>query len=60
MPVAKTSRITIMERAARDSRFRQRLLTEAINQWLVGDPAAGKAMLRDYINVEEPARNEIL
>jgi len=39
-----------MERAARDTRFRQRLLTEAINQLLAGDLAAGKAMLRDYIN----------
>jgi len=50
MPVTRTFRITIMERAARDARFRERLLTEAINQWLVGDLAAGKAMLRDYIH----------
>jgi len=50
MPITRTFRLTIMERAARDSRFRQRLLTEAINQLLVGDLAAGKAMLRDYIN----------
>jgi DNA-binding phage protein len=39
-----------MDRAARDARFRQRLLTEAINQLLAGDLAAGKTMLRDYIN----------
>lgn len=50
MPVTRTFRITIMERAARDARFRQRLLIEAINQLLTGDLAAGKAMLRDYIN----------
>jgi len=50
MPVTRTFRITIMERAARDVRFRQHLLTEAINQLLVGDLPAGKAMLRDYIN----------
>jgi len=50
MPVTRDFRITIMERAARDTRFRQRLLTEAINQLLAGDLAAGKAMLRDYIN----------
>jgi len=39
-----------MERAERDARFRQHLLIEAINQLLTGDLAAGKAMLRDYIN----------
>ena len=39
-----------MARAAHDARFREHLLTEAINQLLVGDLAAGKAMLRDYIN----------
>ena len=50
MPITRNFRTTIMERAARDTRFRQRLLTEAINQFLAGDLAAGKAMLRDYIN----------
>jgi len=50
MPVTRTFRITIMERATRDARFRQHLLTEAINQLLAGDLAAGKAMLRDYIH----------
>jgi DNA-binding phage protein len=39
-----------MERAARDTRFRRRLLIEAINELLTGDLGAGKAMLRDYIN----------
>ncbi|MBI3596552.1 MAG: hypothetical protein HY203_05300 [Nitrospirae bacterium] len=60
MPLTRNFRITIMERAARDTRFRQRLLTEAINQFLAGDLAAGKAMLRDYINIEEAVRHEIL
>jgi len=50
MPVTRTFRTTIMERAARDARFRERLLTEAMNEWLSGDLNAGKAMLRDYIN----------
>ena len=50
MPLTRAFRITIMERAARDARFRQRLLIEAINQLLTGDLAAGKAMLRDYVN----------
>ncbi len=43
-----------MERAARDARFRRRLLIEAINQLLTGDLAAGKAILRDYINATIP------
>jgi DNA-binding phage protein len=50
MPVTRAFRMTIMERAARDTRFRERLLAEAVNEWLAGDLAAGKAMLRDYIN----------
>jgi hypothetical protein len=60
MPVTRTFRITIMERAARDTRFRQNLLTEAINLLLAGDLAAGKSMLRDYIKIKEAARHEIL
>lgn len=52
MPVTRPFRITMMERAARDARFRQHLLIEAINQLqlLTGDPAVGKAMLRDDVN----------
>jgi len=50
MPVTRTFRITVMERAAARRAFRQHLLIEAINQLLTGDLAAGKAMLRDYIN----------
>ena len=50
MPLTRAFRMTVMGRAARDARFRQRLLTEAINQLMVGDLAAGKAMLRDYIH----------
>jgi hypothetical protein len=60
MPVTRSFRITIMERAARDTRFRQRLLTESINQFLAGDLAAGKAMLRDYISIEESCHHETL
>ena len=50
MPLTRTFRMTVMERAARDARFRERLLIEAINQWMAGDLTAGKAMLRDYIH----------
>ena len=50
MPVTRAFRITIMERAGRDARFRRHLLIEAVTQLLNGELAAGKAMLRDYIN----------
>jgi hypothetical protein len=60
MSATRPFRITIMDRAARDARFTQRLLGEAVNQLLVGDLAAGKAMLRDYINLVEKIRHEIL
>jgi hypothetical protein len=60
MPVTKNFRKTVMERAARDRRFRRNLVTEAINLLLAGDLAAGKSMLRDYIKIKEAARHEIL
>ena len=50
MPITRAFRVAIMERAARDARFRQHLLIEAINPLLTGDLAAGKAMLRDDVN----------
>ena len=37
-------------RAQREPRFREALLTEAINAFLRGDTAAGKAILRDLVN----------
>jgi DNA-binding phage protein len=43
-------RETVQARAQRDTRFRRALLTEAVNELLAGDMAAGKALLRDYIN----------
>lgn len=33
-----------------DARFRQELFTEAINAYLAGDTATGKAILRDLVN----------
>ena len=39
-----------MDRALNDPTFRRQMLTEAVNELLVGDFDAGKAMLRDYIN----------
>ena len=50
MPLTRNFKDTVMKRAAHDVRFRHHLLTEAINQLLSGDLAAGKAMLRDYIH----------
>lgn len=53
MPLTRTFRTIIMERAARDARFRECLLTEAIDQLLGGDLAVGKAMFRDYIGITD-------
>jgi hypothetical protein len=55
MPVTRAFRITIMERAERDARFRQHLLIEAINQLRTGDLAAGKAMLRGALSSTPPS-----
>ena len=41
---------TIAARARREPRFREALFTEAINAYLAGDTAEGKAMLRDLVN----------
>lgn len=49
-PVTRSFRILIMERASKDTKFRQHLLTETVNALLAGDLGAGKALLRDYIN----------
>ena len=50
MPITQHFRETVMIRAQRDRRFRAAMLTEAINELLAGDIAAGKTMLRDYVN----------
>ena len=47
--------LTVVARAAHDTRFRECLLAEAMKQLLRGDPAVGKAMLRDYLQVTEHA-----
>ena len=41
---------TIQARVRRDARFQEALFTEAINSYLAGDTAAGKAILRDLVN----------
>jgi DNA-binding phage protein len=50
MALTKAFRETVCERVQRDSKFRKALLTEALNAYLSGDEAVGKAVLRDIIN----------
>jgi DNA-binding phage protein len=50
MPITRKFRQTVLARAQSDRRFREALLTEAINELLAGELQAGKAMLRDYVN----------
>ncbi len=50
MAITRQFRETVMERAQNDRRYREAMLTEAINELLGGDLEAGKAMLRDYVN----------
>jgi DNA-binding phage protein len=50
MALTRAFRETVYNRAQRDSAFRKALLTEAMNAYLCGDAATGKAVLRDAIN----------
>jgi DNA-binding phage protein len=50
MALTRAFRETVGARARRDARFREALFTEAINAYLAGDTAEGKAILRDLIN----------
>lgn len=50
MPITRKFRTTVWQRAQGDTRFRTAMLKEAVNELLAGDLAAGKAMLRDYVN----------
>jgi hypothetical protein len=50
MALTRKFRETVVTRAQRDSKFRQSMFTEAINAYLAGDTATGKAMLRDLVN----------
>ena len=50
MALTRNFKQTIAARSQRDPRFRQALFTEAINAYLAGDMAEGKAMLRDLVN----------
>ncbi len=50
MTLTRDFKDTVVARAQRDPRFREMLFTEAINAYLGGDTAAGKAILRDLVN----------
>lgn len=50
MALTRVFRETVYQRAQRDAGFRKALLTEAMNAFLGGDEATGKAVLRDVIN----------
>ena len=52
MSVALTRdfRETVAARIKRDAAFRRGVLEDSVNELLLGDVRAGKAMLRDYIN----------
>lgn len=50
MALTRDFKQTVLARAKRDGRFREALFTEAINAYLAGDSATGKAILRDLVN----------
>ncbi|MEJ0061768.1 MAG: transcriptional regulator [Alphaproteobacteria bacterium] len=50
MALTREFRTTLHERAQRDAKFRREMLREGVETMLAGDVAAGKAILRDYIN----------
>lgn len=50
MTLTRDFKETVMARAAREPRFREALLTEALGAFLAGEAAAGRAVLRDLIN----------
>ena len=50
MALTRAFRETVYQRAQRDGAFCKALLTEAVNAYLGGNEATGKAILRDLIN----------
>ncbi|MDP6353181.1 MAG: transcriptional regulator [Alphaproteobacteria bacterium] len=50
MALTRDFKETVMARARRDPAFREGLLAEAIECFLAGDVAAGKILLRDFVN----------
>lgn len=50
MALTREFRETIAERMRKDPVFRRGALSDSVNELLLGEVEAGKAMLRDYIN----------
>jgi DNA-binding phage protein len=50
MALTREFKATVAARVQRDARFLEALFTEAINAYLSGETATGKAMLRDLVN----------
>jgi len=50
MALTRDFKETILARVQRDGKYREALFTEAINAYLAGDTATGKAILRDLVN----------
>ena len=50
MALTREFKETVAARVQRDPRFMEALFTEAINGYLAGETAAGKAILRDLVN----------
>ena len=50
MTLTRDFKDTVVARVQRDPRFREMLFTEAINAYLGGGTAVGKAILRDQVN----------
>ena len=50
MALTREFRESIRVRAERDPAFRKALFTEALNAYLAGDEATGRAVLKDLIN----------
>jgi DNA-binding phage protein len=50
MALTRDFKKTIVARARRDPLFREALFTEAINAYLAGHTAEGRAILRDLVN----------
>jgi len=50
MPLTKDFKETVRARAQKDRRFREALLTEAIDCFLSDEVETGKSLLRDYVH----------
>src|SRR5688572_20640383 len=50
MALTREFKETVAARVRRDGKYREALFSEAINAYLAGDTATGKALLRDLVN----------